>query len=106
MNSMKDVYNKLKKDYKKLDIVLNDNETIDININKYTIHADDRIVELSKSFTYVNHKSNNNYKDVYKSIVSYIKDPEGYINNKRKQIIIVLIISLVLTIVLGLLLGE
>ena len=105
MNSMKDVYNKLKRIYKKLDVVLNDNNTIDINCNNYTIHAEDKLVELSKSFTYVNHRVNKNYKEVYKTIVSYLNDPEGHINRKKRQILIVLSISLLLTICIGLLLG-
>ena len=105
MNSMKEVYTKLKNNYKKLDIVYNDNNTIDINYNSYTIHAEEKLVELSKSLCYVNHKVNKNYREVYKTIVSYLEDPEGYINGKRRQIVIVLIISLMLTICIGLILG-
>ena len=105
MNSMKSVYNKLTKVYKKIDIVYNDNDTIDINYKDYTIHADKRLVELSKSLCYVNHRANKNYKEVYKAIVNYIEDPEGYISSKKKQIVVVLIISLLLTVCIGLILG-
>lgn len=105
MNSMKDVYNRLKKEYKKLDIIYTEsNNTIDIKNGKYIISANDKMVELSKTLSYVNHKVNKNYKEVYKTIVSYIKDPNGYIKAKRTQVIVVLIISLLLTLAIGLIL--
>ena len=50
-------------------------------------------------------KVNKNYKEVYKTIVSFLNDPEGHINRKKRQILIVLSISLLLTICIGLLLG-
>lgn len=106
MNSMKDVYNKLKNAFKKIDIIYNEeSNTIDIINGKYIISANDKMVELSKSFSYVNHKVNKDYKEVYKTIERYIKDPNGYIKSKRIQIIVVLIISLLLTFIIGLILG-
>lgn len=106
MNSMKDVYNKLKNAFKKIDIIYNEeSNTIDIINGKYIISANDKMVELSKSFSYVNHKVNKDYKEVYKTIEKYIKDPNGYIKSKRIQIIVVLIISLLLTFIIGLILG-
>ncbi len=106
MNSMKDVYNKLKNVFKKIDIIYNEeSNTIDIINGKYIISANDKMVELSKSFSYVNHKVNKDYKEVYKTIERYIKDPNGYIKSKRIQIIVVLIISLLLTFIIGLILG-
>jgi hypothetical protein len=106
MDSMKEVYDKLKKEYKDLDVVYDENkDTIDITSGNYSISANDKLVELSKSLSYVNHKVNKDYREVYKTIVKYVKDPSGYFRAKRIQIIVVFIVSLILTFCIGLLIG-
>ena len=103
MKNMKEVYNKLKKEFKKIDIKYDEKrEVIEVNNNGYEIISSISMIELSKTFRYLNHRRPKNYLEVYKYTKKYIKDPEGSLNKITKQRIICLIIAIILTILLGL----
>lgn len=104
MKDLNDVYKKLKRQYKKLSISIDENK-ITINLDgDYKIEATDKLVELSKGLTYVNHKISNNYDEVFKTIKMYISNPQDSIYSIRKQRLISFIIALILTLIIGLLL--
>ncbi len=106
MKNMKEVYNKLKKDFKKLDIIYDDKkDIIKISKNGYEIVSSMSMIELSKNLRYLNHKRPKNHDEVYKYTRRFIKDPEDEFKKLRKQRIIAFIIALVLTIIIGLILN-
>ena len=79
MKNMKQVFNKLKKEFKNIDIKYNEKkETIEINNNGYEIVSN---IEYTKK---------------------YISDPEGNFKKLRKQRLIAFLIALILTIIIGL----
>ena len=105
MKNMIDIYNKLKKEFKKLEINYNEKtEIIEIKNCGYEITASSSMVELSKGFKYINHRSPKNYNEIYKYAKKYITDPEGYFSKIRKQRIVALVVAIIFTILIGLLL--
>ena len=102
MRSLKTVYEKLKKQYKKLDMTF-ENNIIRININGYIIEANDKFVELSKGKNYVNHEVSKNYDEVYKTIKKYINNPKDSIVDNNKQSLIVFLVILVLLFIMAIL---
>ena len=103
MKNMKQVFNKLKKEFKNIDIKYDEKkETIEINNNGYEIVSNIDMIELSKKLRYLNHKHPKNYQEVYKYTKKYISDPEGNFKKLRKQRLIAFLIALILTIIIGL----
>ena len=105
MKSMKEIYNRLKRDFKKLEINFDEKrEVIEINNCGYEISASSSMVELSRGLRYINHRSPKNYNEIYKYTKKYITDPEGYFSKLRKQRIVALAVAIIFTILIGLLL--
>ena len=102
MNTMKDVYEKLKKDFKKDNLSFVERKNcIEIHKGDYEIIASESLVELSKKLRYINHKRPKDFNEIYKYTKKYIKDPEGELKKDLKQKLVAFIIALVLTIIIG-----
>ena len=102
MKNMEEVYKKLKKDFRKVDIKFDkDKEQIEINNNGYEIISNINMIELSKGLKYLNHKKPTSFEEVYRYTKRYIKDPDGSFRSLNRQRLIAFLIALVLTIIIG-----
>ena len=86
---MDKIYEKLIKQYKNIDIKLNNNEEIIISNNDKEIKAyKDSVIFFYKGKS-IAHSHNETYKDVYKSIEYYLeKEPNYFIKQHKKDCII------------------
>lgn len=86
---MDKIYEKLIKQYKNIDIKLNNNEEIIISNNDKEIKAyKDSVIYFYKGKS-IAHSHNETYKDVYKSIEYYLeKEPNHFIKQHKKECII------------------
>ncbi len=103
MNSMNDIFLKLKKDYNNFDITFDKNYNF-INIKKddIKIDCDDNIIKLyikNKEITHY-HFENENFKDIYEKIIYYINN-----YNKISKFKIIINITVVISaIIIGIIL--
>ena len=101
MKSMEEVYLKLKREFKKVNIKFDKREDIiEVFHNGYEITSSINMIELSKKFSYLNHKKPTSYEEVYRYTKRYIKDPEGEFKRLRQQRVVAFIIALILTIII------
>ena len=98
---MKDIYEKIKKQYKSINIKLNNNEEIIIKDNNREIKAFKNGVIYFYNGKSIAHSHDENYGDVYEIIKYYLeKEPDYFINENRKDCIIKWIIILVILVIM------
>ena len=77
MKNMYEVYEKIKKEYKDIDIKLEHEECIRIYVDEYEIESCEDFTVLAKNNKSITHIHHEEYVDVYNSI-------KNYIDNKKK----------------------
>ena len=77
MKNMYEVYEKIKKEYKNIDIKLEHEECIRIYVDEYEIESCEDFTALAKNNKLITHIHHEEYVDVYNSI-------KNYIDNKKK----------------------
>lgn len=74
MKNMYDVYERIKKEYKNIDIKLEHEECIRIYVDEYEIESCEDFTVLAKNNREITHIHHEQYDDVYSSIKNYIDD--------------------------------
>lgn len=72
MKNMREVYERIKEEYKDIDIKLEYEECIRINVGEYEIESCDDFTVLAKNNKSITHIHHEEYEDVYNSIKNYI----------------------------------
>ena len=72
MKNMYEVYEKIKKEYKNIDIKLEHEECIRIYVDEYEIESCEDFTVLAKNNKSITHIHHEEYVDVYNSIKNYI----------------------------------
>ena len=97
---MNDIYQKLIKQYKNIDINLNNNEGIVISDNNKEIKVyKDSVICFYKGKS-IAHSHDENYEEIYKSIEYYLeKEPEYFVKQHKKNFIFKWVIIFVLLLI-------
>lgn len=104
MKNMYDVYERIKKEYKDIDIKLEHEECIRIYVGEYEIESCEDFTVLAKNKKSITHIHHEEYEDVYNSIKNYIdnkKEIEKEIKiNELKIYLLAVLINVILFLIL------